>query len=76
MDEKVEEKSKLVIDALSYAHSNNLDINNEGDVKKILKALNAGEEDIEEFMKLLQAGDTFLDMEATKKDSEKTNLPN
>lgn len=77
MDTKdpVTEKSELVIDALQYAHTNNLDINNKDDVKKILEALNA-DEDIEEFMSLLQNADVFMDLKAKEKEPEKTDLPN
>jgi len=70
------EKTELVIKALAYAHEHNLDINNRDDVKKILEALNAGDEDVEEFMNLLQNSDTFMEMKAKEKESEKTDLPN
>lgn len=78
MDTKdpVSEKSELVIDALAYANEHNLDINNKDDVKKILEALNAGDENIEEFMNLLQHADVFMEMKAKEKESEKTDLPN
>lgn len=77
MKDPVEEKSELVIGALQYAHDHSLDINNKEDVKKILEALDPDKsEDIEEFMKLLQNADTFMEMEADKKKSEKTDLPN
>lgn len=70
------EKTELVINALAYAHEHNLDINNRDDVKKILEALNAGDEDVDEFMNLLQNSDAFMEMKAKEKESEKTDLPN
>lgn len=57
------EKSKLVVDALAYANTNNLDIKNKEDVAKILQTLDpehTSEEDVEEFMKLLQGADDLM----------------
>ncbi len=77
MNDPVEEKSKLVLDALQYAHDNNLDINNLDDVNKILEAIDIEKsESAEEFMNLLQNADTFMEMGADKIKSEKTDLPN
>lgn len=78
MDTKdpVVEKTELVIDALQYAHTNSLDINDKEEVKKILEALNAENEDVEEFMKLLQNADAFMDIKKFERESEKTDLPN
>ena len=62
-NDQVLKKTELVIDALSYAHKNQLDINNESDVKEILKAVdpeNADETDILEFMSLLQATNNLM----------------
>lgn len=76
--DKAVEKTELVIKALEYAHSQNLDINNKDDVKKIVEVLDpehTSEIEIEEFMNLLQNADTFMDMTARQK-TEKTNLPN
>lgn len=71
----VEEKSKLVIDALQYAHDHKLDITNRDNVAKMLEALNPEHsENVDEFMKLLQNADTFLEEKAVEK--EKTDLPN
>lgn len=74
-NDPVAEKSELVLDALQYAHSHNLDINDIEDVKKILEALNA-EENPEEFMELLQNADAFMDMTAKEKEHKKSDLPN
>ncbi len=63
-------KTELVIEALSYAHTNNLDINNESDVEKILEALDpehSGEENVKEFMKLLQAGNTLIEKDVERR---------
>jgi len=70
-NDQVIKKTELVIDALSYAHKNELDINNESDVKEILKAVdpeNADETDILEFMSLLQATNNLMqaDVESRK----------
>lgn len=79
MDNKAIEKTELVIKALEYAHNHNLDINNKDAVKKILEnfdPMHADEKDVEEFMKLLQNADTFLEMTASKRENKKTDLPN
>ena len=62
-NDQVLKKTELVIDALSYADKNQLDINNESDVKEILRAVdpeNADETDILEFMSLLQATNNLM----------------
>jgi len=62
-NDQVIKKTELVIDALSYAHKNQLDINNESDVKVILKAVdpeNADQTDVLEFMSLLQATNNLM----------------
>lgn len=77
--DKTVEKTELVVDALSYAHKNSLNINSKDDVKKILEVLDpqhTSDEEVEEFMKLLQNADTFMEITATKKESKKTDLPN
>lgn len=78
-DNKVIEKTELVMKALEYANAHKLDINNKDDVKKILEALDpehTSEIEVEEFMKLLQNADTFMEVTAYKKDRKKTDLPN
>lgn len=64
------EKTELVIKALDYAQSNNLDINNKEDVKKIAEAVdpdNSSEEDIEQLMKLLQGANALMDDDAERR---------
>ncbi len=76
--DKPTEKAALVINALDYARTHNLEINNKQDVKKILEALDplhTSEEEVKEFMKLLQDTDTLMEM-IDKNKTEKTNLPN
>jgi len=76
--DKPTEKATLVINALDYARTHNLEINNKQDVKKILEALDplhTSEEEIEAFMKLLQDTNTLMEM-IDKNKTEKTNLPN
>ena len=71
-NDQVIKKTELVIDALSYAHKNQLDINNESDVKVILKAVdpeNADETDILEFMSLLQATNNLMQADAEQRKS-------
>ncbi len=68
------EKTELVVDALAYANTNNLDIKNKEDVGKILQALDpehSSQEDVEEFMKLLQGADDLI--QADVEHREKTN---
>jgi len=77
-DEAVE-KTELVLKALDYALTFSLDINKKDDVKKILDDLDpehASDEEIETFMKLLKDTDTFMGMQAAKKETEKEDLPN
>lgn len=70
-DDQTVRKAKLVIDALDYAHSHNLDITNETDVKKILEAINPEDstQDVEEFMKLLQAANALIEKDVKRRKS-------
>lgn len=68
------EKSELVVDALAYAHTNNLNIRNKEDVTKVLKTLSpdhSSEEEVEELMRLLQGADDLI--QADVEHREKTN---
>lgn len=77
MKDPVVEKSKLVIDALQYAHDHHLDINNKDDIRTILEAVDPKHiDDVDEFMELLKNADTFMEMTAKEKDAKKRNLPN
>lgn len=68
MNDKVAQKSELVIDALQYAHDHNLDISNINDVQKILDVLDPEhKENITEFAELLKTSDTFMGMKAREK---------
>lgn len=63
-------KTEQVIDALSYAHENNMDIQNKDDVKKILEAIHAeksSEADTEEFMRLLQATNALIEKDVERR---------
>lgn len=76
--DKPNEKTALVINALDYARTHNLEINNRQDVKKILEALDplhTSEKEIEEFMKFLQDTNTLME-KIDKNKTEKTNLAN
>ena len=71
-NDQVLKKTELVIDALSYAHKNGLDISNEADVSEILKAVdpeNADGTDILEFMGLLQATNNLMQADAGQRKS-------
>ncbi len=77
MKDPVTQKSELVIDALQYAHDNNLDVNNKADVQKILDVLDPEhKEAVDAFMEILKTSDTFMGMTAREKESKKANLPN
>lgn len=77
MDDQKVKKSELVIDALTYAHEHNLDINKREDVEKILEVLDPEhKEDMNEFSELLKDSEAFMDMTAKEKEPEKTDLPN
>lgn len=68
-------KSELVIDALQYAHDHHLDINNIGDVQKILDVLDPNHKvDADQFAELLKTSETFMTMKASNLKSE--DLPN
>lgn len=76
MNDTLTKKSELVIDALQYAHDHNLDINNIGDVQKILDVLDPDhKENVAEFAELLKTSDTFMGMKARDLTS-KDKLPN
>lgn len=77
MNDTVVNKSELVIDALQYAHDNNLDINNKDDVRKILEVLDPEhKENIDEFMELLKTSDVFMGMKAKEIKTKEPQLPN
>ncbi len=77
MNDPVVEKSKLVLDALQYAHDHNLDINKRESVERILKVLDPQHlENIDEFEELLKNSDAFMDMSAKDKESNQEKLPN
>lgn len=78
-NDKAIKKTELVIKALDYAQKHKFDINDRSHVKKILEVFDpnhTNSEDVEEFMKLLQNADTFMEMTAKKKQSEEIKLPN
>lgn len=78
-NDKEIEKTELVINALDYAQKHNLDIKSKDDVKKILEAIDpehANDEEVEEFMKILDSTDTFLEISALKKNVDESKLPN
>lgn len=76
MNDTLTKKSELVIDALQYAHDHNLDINNIGDVQKILDVLDPDhKENVAEFTEILKTSDTFMGMKARDLKSE-DKLPN
>lgn len=71
MNDTVQNKSELVLDALQYAHDHNLDINKIEDVQKILDVLDPEhKENVAEFTELLKTSDTFMGMKAQDLKSE------
>ena len=63
-------KTEQVINALSYAHEHNLDIQNKDDVKKILEVIDqehSSEENAEAFMKLLQAANALIEKDVERR---------
>ena len=70
------EITELIINALDYALTHNLDINNKDDVKKMLEVIDPQRTiELDEFMKLLQDADTHMEMSARKL-IKKTDLSN
>ena len=69
--QKALKKTKLIIDALNYAHAHSLDIANEADVKNILAAIDPENltNDIEEFMNLLLAGNSMIEKDVKRRKS-------
>jgi hypothetical protein len=64
------EKTGQVINALSYAHEHNLDIQNKDDVKRILEVIDpehSSEEEAEAFMKLLQAANALIEEDVERR---------
>lgn len=64
------EKTELVIKALDYAHSHNLDIRNKEDVAKIIKAIDpehSSQQNLEDFMKLLHAANTLIEKDVKRR---------
>lgn len=77
MNDTVQNKSELVIDALQYAHDHNLDINNLDDVQKILDVIDPEhKENVTEFAELLRTSDTFMSMKAKDIESKKSKPSN
>ncbi len=77
--DKAVEKTELVINAIDYAYTHNLNISNKEDVKKILEVFvpeRISEEEVKEFMDLLEHADAFMEVTASRKDKEKIELPN
>ncbi len=76
--DKAVKKTELVISALTYARGHQLDITKKDDVIKILEALHqsVSEENVSEFMKLLEQTKTFMEMTDKKKRAKEPKLPN
>ena len=71
-DDKAIKTTKIIIEALTYAHSHNLDISKEEDVEKILNVVdteNLFQGDVMEFMKLLHSADTLIEDDVKRRKS-------
>ena len=71
-EDKALKTTKIIIEALTYAQSHNLDINNESDVEKILDAVDKERlfvGDMMEFMNLLHSADTLIEEDAKRRKS-------
>lgn len=67
MSDNTTQTSERIVEALQYAHDHDLDIHNKHDVQTILNTLDPEHtENIEEFAKLLDTSETFMDMQAQK----------
>jgi len=78
-DDKTIKITELIINALDYAQTHKLDLNNIDDLKKILEAIDpkhTSDINIEEFTKLIQNADTFIDTTAYRIERKKSDLPN
>jgi len=77
MDNTVVKKSELLIDALQYAHDHNLDVANKNHVQEILNVLDPDHnEDLEDFIQLLNTSETFLNMQAKRNEDKKIDQLN
>lgn len=64
--------TELVIEALNFANSDNLDINSKDDVEKILDAIDPERftiNDVGEFMQMLQASNNFIEKDVERRRS-------
>lgn len=69
-DDITEKHAELVLDALTYAHDNNLDITSKEDVAKILEALKSKykiELTVEVFIPILEAGLNMIEADAKQR---------
>lgn len=64
--------TELVIEALNYANSNNLDITSESDIEKILSAIDPNSSfvsDTQEFMRLMKAANALIEKDVNQRRS-------
>lgn len=69
-NDPVIKKTELVVEALSYAKAHSLDIRNSADVKRTIEVIDpehSGEEEVAEFMKLLQAANSLIEKDAERR---------
>ena len=76
--DKIAKKSELLLSVLIYAQKNKIDINNRGEVKKIIKFLSIPIEhdELEKFIDLVQDTDTYMDLLESKRNRSKAKTTN
>jgi hypothetical protein len=76
--DKITKKSELLLSVLIYAQKNKIDINNRGEVKKIIKFLSVPieKDEIEKFIDLVQDTDTYMDLLESKRNHKKSKATN
>ena len=75
---KAAQKTDIILNVLTYASENKLNVSDRGDVKKILDALGIHYlvSEFDEFMNLLQDADTFTDILEKKRNRLEKKLSN
>ena len=75
---KLAETSDLLLQVLLYAQKNKIDLNNKVEIKKIIKFLNLpiAHEELDQFIKLVQDTETFVDLLESKRNNKNKKITN